>query len=177
VQVDVRVIAATHVNLEQAVADGRFRDDLFYRLNVIELRLPPLRERREDIPLLARHFVERVSGELRKDVTELSDGALKVLLDHEWPGNVRELDNAIERAVVTCRGRALTEEDFAFLAHAGNGRKTWSPPTNLTLQEIERQVIEATLRRYEGNIKETAATLGIERSTLYDKIKRHAIER
>ena len=177
VQVDVRVIAATHVNLEQAVADGRFRDDLFYRLNVIEARIPPLRERREDIPLLANHFVERIAHELRKDLAEVSDGALKVLLDHEWPGNVRELENAIERAVVTCRGRVLTEEDFAFLAHAVDGRKAWNVPTNLTLQEIEKQAIEATLRRHSGNIKETAATLGIERSTLYEKIKKYAIER
>src|SRR6202142_3424560 len=177
VRVDVRVIAATHVNLEQAVADGRFRDDLFYRLNVIEARIPPLRERREDIPLLANHFVERIAHELRKDLAELSDGALKVLLDHEWPGNVRELENAIERAVVTCHGRVLTEEDFAFLGHAVDGRKAWSVPTNLSLQEIEKQAIEATLRRHDGNIKETAATLGIERSTLYEKIKKYAIER
>ena len=177
VQVDVRVIAATHVNLEQAVADGRFRDDLFYRLNVIEARIPPLRERREDIPLLASHFVERIAHELRKEMVEVSDGALKVLLDHEWPGNVRELENAIERAVVTCRGRLLTEEDFGFLVHAVDGRKTWSVPTNLSLQEIEKQAIEATLRRHSGNIKETAATLGIERSTLYEKIKKYAIER
>jgi DNA-binding NtrC family response regulator len=177
VQVDVRVIAATHVNLEQAVAEGRFRDDLFYRLNVIEVRIPPLRERREDIPLLASHFVERIARELRKDLADLSDGALKVLVDHEWPGNVRELENAIERAVVTCRGRVLTEEDFAFLGQAVDGRKAWAVPTNLSLQEIEKQAIEATLRRHSGNIKETAATLGIERSTLYEKIKKYAIER
>src|ERR1700690_608940 len=177
VRVDARVIAATHVNLQEAVAEGRFRDDLFYRLNVIEVRIPPLRERREDIPLLANHFVERIAHELRKDLAGLFDGALKVLLDHEWPGNVRELENAIERAVVTCRGRVLTEEDFAFLGHAVDGRKAWSVPTNLSLQEIEKQAIEATLRRHDGNIKETAATLGIERSTLYEKIKKYAIER
>jgi two-component system response regulator HydG len=177
VQVDVRVIAATHVNLEQAVAAGRFREDLFYRLNVIEVRIPPLRERREDIPLLAGHFVERIAGELRKDPADLSEGALRALVDHEWPGNVRELENAIERAVVTCRGRTMTEDDFAFLGHAADGRRPWSVPTNLSLQEIEKQAIEATLRRHGGNITETAATLGIERSTLYEKIKKYAIER
>jgi DNA-binding NtrC family response regulator len=165
------------VNLEQAVAAGRFREDLFYRLNVIELRLPPLRERRDDIPLLVRHFVERAARELRKEVTDVSDGALKLLLDHDWPGNVRELDNAIERAVVTCRGRVLGEDDFAFLAQAVNGRKAWTPPTNLSLNEIEKQVIEATLRRYDGSITDTAATLGIERSTLYDKIRKYGITR
>ena len=119
VRVDVRVIAATHVNLQQAVAEGKFRDDLFYRLNVIEIRLPPLRERREDIPLLASHFLEKLSHELGKDVDEISEGALKVLMDYHWPGNVRELENAVERAMVTCRGRVLTEEDFAFLAQNG----------------------------------------------------------
>ena len=104
VRVDVRVIAATHVNLQQAVAEGKFRDDLFYRLNVIEIRIPPLRERREDIPLLAHHFLERLSHELGKDVGEISEGALKLLMDYNWPGNVRELENAVERAMVTCRG-------------------------------------------------------------------------
>ena len=106
VRVDVRVIAATNVNLQQAVADGRFRDDLFYRLNVIEIRIPPLRERREDIPLLAEHFIERLSRELGKEVTDISEGALRILMDYDWPGNVRELENAIERAIVTCRARS-----------------------------------------------------------------------
>ncbi|HEY4973012.1 MAG TPA: sigma-54 dependent transcriptional regulator, partial [Steroidobacteraceae bacterium] len=101
VKVDVRVVAATHVNLQQAVADGKFRDDLYYRLNVIEIRIPPLRDRREDIPLLAHHFVERLSHELGKDVSEVGEGALRVLMDHNWPGNVRELENAVERAMVT----------------------------------------------------------------------------
>ena len=93
VRVDVRVIAATHVNLQQAVADGKFRDDLFYRLNVIEIQLPPLRERREDIPLLARHFLERLAHELGKDIQDISENALRVLMDYNWPGNVRELEN------------------------------------------------------------------------------------
>src|SRR4051812_23272622 len=119
VRVDARVIAATHVDLRQAVADGKFRDDLFYRLNVIEIRIPPLRERREDVPLLARHFLERLSHELGKDIADFSEGALKLLMDHNWPGNVRELENAVERAMVSCRAKLLTEEDFAFLAHNG----------------------------------------------------------
>ena len=98
VRVDVRVIAATHVNLQVAVSEGKFRDDLFYRLNVIEIRIPPPRERREDVPLLARHFMERLSHELGKDIGEISEGALKILIDYNWPGNVRELENAVERA-------------------------------------------------------------------------------
>src|SRR5271157_3255695 len=127
VRVDVRVVAATHVNLQQAVAEGKFRDDLFYRLNVIGIQIPPLRERCEDIPLLAQHFVESTSHELGKDVSGISEGGLKVLLDHSWPGNVRELENAIERAMVTCRGAELTEDDFAFVARNGQaGKEGWA---------------------------------------------------
>jgi DNA-binding NtrC family response regulator len=176
VRVDARVIAATHVDLRQAVADGRFREDLYYRLNVIEIRIPPLRERREDVPLLARHFLERLSHELGKDVGDFSEGALKLLMDHNWPGNVRELENAVERALVTCRGRILTEDDFAFLAHNG-AVKSWSIPAGMTLQELEKQLIATTLQRTEGNIKEAAGILGIDRSTMYEKIKRYEIPR
>ncbi len=132
---DVRVIAATHVNLQQAVADGKFREDLFYRLNVIEIRLPPLRERREDIPLLASHFLERLAHELGKEVREISEGALKLLMDYNWPGNVRELENAIERAMVTCRADTLGEEHFAFLAHNGQPPKVWAPPPGMSMQK------------------------------------------
>ncbi len=178
VKVDVRVIAATHVNLQQAVADGKFRDDLFYRLNVIEINIPPLRERREDIPLLAGHFLERISHELGKDVSEISEGGLKVLLDHNWPGNVRELENAVERAMVTCRSRELTEDDFAFLAQNGQAAKTtWDPPPGMTIEQMEKLLIAATLQRTGGNIKEAAGVLGIDRSTLYEKIKRYEIPR
>ncbi|MGD0498582.1 MAG: sigma-54 dependent transcriptional regulator [Bryobacteraceae bacterium] len=177
VRVDVRVIAATNVHLKQAVADGKFRDDLFYRLNVIEIDIPPLRERREDIPLLARHFVDRLSRELGKEIGEVSDGALKVLMDYNWPGNVRELENAIERAMVTCRGRDLTAEDFAFLALNGALSKTWSLPAGVTLQDMEKRMIAATIERTGGNIKESASLLGIDRSTLYEKIKRYDIPR
>jgi DNA-binding NtrC family response regulator len=176
VRVDARVIAATHVNLQQAVAEGRFRDDLFYRLNVIEIRIPPLRDRREDVPLLAGHFLERLSHELGKDISGFSEGALKLLMDHNWPGNVRELENAVERAMVTCRARILGEDDFAFLAHNG-AVKPWSIPAGMTLQEMEKQLIAATLQRTAGNIKEAASILGIDRSTIYEKIKRYEIPR
>jgi DNA-binding NtrC family response regulator len=177
VRVDVRVIAATHVNLQQAVADGKFRDDLFYRLNVIEIRIPPLRERREDVPLLALYFVERLSHELGKDISQISEGGLKLLMDHNWPGNVRELENAVERAMVTCRGPMLTESDFAFLSGNGSAVARWAAPPEMTLQEMEKRLIVATLERTGGNIKESATLLGIDRSTLYEKIKRYEIPR
>ena len=147
---DVRVIAATHVDLRQAVEEGSFRDDLFYRLNVIEIRMPPLRERREDIPLLARHFIERLSHELGKDVCDISEGALRVLMDYDWPGNVRELENAIERAIVTCRGRGADGGRFRVPARTRTARKPWTVPANMTLQELEKQAIVATLERTAG---------------------------
>jgi DNA-binding NtrC family response regulator len=177
VTVDARVIAASHVNLQQAVQEGKFREDLFYRLNVIEIRIPPLRERREDIPLLAERFVERLSHELGKDIEGITESGLRVLIDYNWPGNVRELENAIERAMVTCRSRTLSDEDFAFLRQNGNGAKPVTLPAGMSLQEMEKQLIIATLRQTEGNIKESAAILGIDRSTLYEKIKRYEIER
>ncbi|MBX2992561.1 MAG: sigma-54-dependent Fis family transcriptional regulator [Bacteroidetes bacterium] len=180
IEVDVRVIAATNNDLDQAVRDGRFRDDLFYRLNVINIHIPPLRERREDIPLLAHHFVERISHELGKDIRDIGEGGLKILMNQDWPGNVRELENAIERAIVTCKARMLTEEDFAFLNNNGNHnpeKKNWSVPMNMTLEEAESRIIGATLHRTHGNIKEAALILGIDRSTLYDKIKRYKLPR
>jgi DNA-binding NtrC family response regulator len=178
IQVDVRVIAATHRDLEAEVRDGRFRDDLFYRLNVINVRIPPLRERREDVPLLAQEFLDRLSHELGREVSGISDDALRLLMDHDWPGNVRELENAVERALVTCKSGVLVAEDFAFLqrpgAVAGPGLGL---PAGLTLQEIERQYIVATLQRTQGNIKAAADALGIDRSTLYEKIRRYEIPR
>jgi len=174
VRVDVRVIAATNKDLAQLVAEGKFRDDLYYRLNVIEIKIPPLRERREDIPLLAEHFVERISHELDKEVSGISSEALKVLIDYDWPGNVRELENAIERAIVTCRNGTLEEGGFSALRVGA--RQPWTVP-DLPLAELERQAIVAALERRSGNVKEAAAALGIDRSTLYDKLKRYEIRR
>ncbi|MGA9119166.1 MAG: sigma 54-interacting transcriptional regulator, partial [Bacteroidota bacterium] len=180
ITVDVRVIAATNVDLEKAVQEGRFRDDLFYRLNVINIRIPPLRERPEDIPLLVHHFIEDISQELGKEVQEITEEAIKLLLDHSWPGNVRELQNAIERAIITCRSRVLVPDDFSFLRQpSGNGVHTqeFSIPSDMSLDDLERQAIVATLQRTQGNIKEAAAVLGIDRSTLYDRLKKYGIRR
>jgi len=176
VRVDVRVIAATHKDLRSLVADGAFREDLYYRLNVIELCIPPLRDRREDVPLLAEYFVERISHEVGKTVRGLSEGALRLLLDHDWPGNVRELENSIERAIVSSRATTLTEEDFAFLQQTVDDRR-FRVPSNMKIEDMEKLMIEATLKRTGGNIREAAASLGIDRSTLYEKLKRYSIER
>ncbi len=177
IEVDVRVIAATHRDLAAEVHEGRFRDDLYYRLNVINIRIPPLRERREDIPLLAQEFLDRLSHELGRAVSGISDEALRLLMDHDWPGNVRELENAVERALVTCKSGVLTADDLAFLRAAPAPAAGLSMPAGLSLQELEKQYIAATLQRLEGNVKATADALGIDRSTLYEKIKRYEIPR
>jgi DNA-binding NtrC family response regulator len=177
VEVDVRVIAATHRDLAAEAREGRFREDLFYRLNVINVRIPPLRERREDVPLLAQEFVDRLSHELGRAVTGISDEALRLLMDHDWPGNVRELENAIERALVTCKSGVLTAEDLAFLRPAASPADTLRLPAGLTLQDLERQYIAVTLQRTRGNIKAAADALGIDRSTLYEKIRKYEIPR
>jgi DNA-binding NtrC family response regulator len=172
-EIDVRIIAATNKDLAEEVRQGRFREDLYYRLNVIEVRLPPLRERREDIPLLAEHFVQRISSELGKDISGISAAALNLLIAHDWPGNVRELENVIERAIVTCRNGMLDERDFAWLPRAGQPQN-WDVP-DVPLGELERRAIVAALKRKNGNVKEASAALGIDRSTLYDKLKRYEI--
>ena len=177
VQVDARVIAATNKDLAEEVRQGRFRDDLYYRLNVIEIRIPPLRERREDVPLLTAHFIERLAHELSKDVSEISEDALKLLMDHDWPGNVRELENAIERALVTCKGRQLTDADFAWFGRAAGSKQAFVMPGDVSLAELERRAIIATLERTRGNVKEAAQSLGVDRSTLYEKLKRYEIPR
>ena len=174
VEVDVRVIAATHKNLAEEVQQGRFREDLFYRLNVIEIQLPPLRERGEDIPLLAEHFVQRISSELGKDISGISGGALKLLLGHEWPGNVRELENVIERAIVTCHNGYLEEQDFSWMQRSPGQAEAWEIP-DVSLNELERRAILAALERKHGNVKEASQALGIDRSTLYDRLKRYEI--
>jgi len=180
IAVDVRVIAATHRDLAAEVRAGRFRDDLFYRLNVIAIRIPPLRERLEDVPLLAQEFLDRLAHELGRDVSGISEEALRLLLDHPWPGNVRELENAIERALVTCKSGVLAAEDFAFLtrpAAAMEPAEAAAFPPGLTLQEMEKRYLAATLARLSGNVKAAAESLGIDRSTLYEKIKRYEIPR
>jgi DNA-binding NtrC family response regulator len=176
IRVDVRIIAATNRDLEQAVREGAFREDLYYRLNVVSIRLPPLRERREDIPLLVRHFLRRFAAEFDAPRKEVSDAALKVLVAWDWPGNVRELENAVERAIVTCPVEVLGPECFDFLPRI-IPEAEWDVPTDLSIEELEKRVIPAVLRRTGGNVKRAAEILGIDRSTLYDKMRRYELRR
>jgi DNA-binding NtrC family response regulator len=170
IEIDFRVIAATNRDLEEAIREGTFREDLFYRLNVISLRMPSLKERKEDIPLLAEHFLHRFSQETNKVVQLISREATDEMMLYEWPGNVRELENAIERAVVVCKGPKIMPNDLPIFRP-----EYTSPRPNNTLTEVEKAHIQQILNENQWNISKSATILGIDRSTLYSKIKRYKI--
>jgi PAS domain S-box-containing protein len=171
-EVDVRVLAATNRDLGKEVEAGRFRDDLFYRLNVITLHLPPLRDRKEDIPLLCNHFLEKYSLKENKDIKSLSPGAMQILMDHEWPGNVRQLGNAVSHAVI------LTQGQFIERRHLPQFLKQSVPePSSTCLAENERRLILNVLQESDWNKHKAARSLKISRSTLYSKIRRHGLEK
>lgn len=196
IRADVRVVAATNRNLEQAVREGTFRSDLFFRLHVLELQVPPLRQRGDDVLLLAKHFLEKFSGEMGRRLEGLTPAAEKKLLDYRWPGNIRELRNAIERAVVLCAGPLIDDEDLLLshlrlpdsaeadsspnqsnagngsANHGGGGDANGAVPL-VTLSELEQTHIERILRHTGGNKSQAAKLLGIERSTLDRKLKRY----
>ncbi|MCG8619580.1 MAG: sigma-54 dependent transcriptional regulator, partial [Desulfobacterales bacterium] len=166
---DFRVIAATNADLVQAIRDRDFREDLYYRLNVISLTMPPLRERKEDIPLLADHFLEKFTREVNRGVERISRDAMDELMLYEWPGNVRELSNAIERAVVVCKTRTITTGDLPISTSLEEVLKQ----RYFSLSDMEKNHIDQTLSQTGWNISKAAAILGIDRSTLYNKIKRY----
>jgi PAS domain S-box-containing protein len=176
VEADVRVVVATHRDLEKLVEEGSFRKDLFYRINVIRLELPSLQERREDIPLLVDHFIDRFNRLQGKDVIGVSEGVLAVMMKHDYPGNARELENIIERAFVLCRGGMIELEHLPpeLGREAESTRRSSS--TGMTLRELESLHITDALRRNEGNRKAAAEELGIHVSTLFRKIKDLGIE-
>jgi two-component system response regulator HydG len=171
--VDVRVVAATNRDLEAEVAGGRFREDLFYRLNVMRLTVPPLRDRLEDVPLLAQHFVERFASRNRKTVKGITPLAMDMLLKHDWPGNVRELENTVERLVVLSSGPSIEMGDLTF---AGTILSPGAEGSSLSLKDLERDHIIQTLQRFDGHKSETARALGIDRKTLREKLRRYNIE-
>ncbi len=170
VEVDVRLIVATHVDLRQAVEEGRFRGDLFYRLNVFRIEMPPLRERGEDILELAYAFIAELNPRMRRRVTRIADAAAQCLLRFPWPGNVRELRNVIERAMILATGDTLTPAHLPDdIRAAARGRPSGRVAT---LEEVEAAHIEKVLKLCQGNIKLAAERLGISRSTLYAKLER-----
>ena len=183
VRVDVRVVSATHRDLEELIAQGKFREDLYYRLNVFPIQLPPLRDRVEDLPRLVEHFVTKFNRVTGKAVRGFDAGALAQMAQYGWPGNVRELENVVERAIIVARGPEVTATDLDF----GRRAQQNTPPQALPvpaggrplparLQEQERAEIVAAIERNESNIAQAARQLGINRSTLYYRLRKHGLE-
>jgi DNA-binding NtrC family response regulator len=175
IKADFRLISATHRDLAQQAAQGAFRQDFFYRINVITLRVPPLRERREDIQLLVAYFLKRFARETNREVDSVSDDAMKMLLDYDWPGNIRELENVVERAVVTSKKRVLATDSFAYLNPGGVTVGISSTPRSL--EEAEIAHIRQILDEQDWNISHAAKVLQVDRTTLHKKIRRYGLER
>jgi DNA-binding NtrC family response regulator len=174
IEVDVRIVAATNRDLRKAAAEGKFREDLYYRLNVIPILIPPLRQRREDVPLLVENFVERLAIETKKRIDGVSAEAMNALMAYDWPGNVRELRNVLER------GAVVTTAPVIQLADLGLPTKADAPPkagTLASLEEVEKRHVAAVLAHTGGNVSQSARILGIDRVTLYNKMRRYGIRR
>ncbi len=169
-RVDVRVLAATNANVEAETAAGRFRQDLLFRLNTIEIQLPPLRERREDIDLLAHHFLRGYAQRYRKNASGFDASAAQALREHPWPGNVRELDHAVERGVLLSEGNQVRAADLGLRAPASGSLARLE---EMSLDDVERHLIHRTLARYEGNVSQAAKALGLSRSGLYRRLQKH----
>jgi DNA-binding NtrC family response regulator len=170
-RVEVRVISATNADLAEEVSSGRFRQDLLFRLNTIEIRIPPLRDRREDIPLLASHFLRQYAQRYRKPLSGFEPAALESLLDHPWPGNVRELDHAVERAVLLAQGNLVRAADLGLRAPRDSTPRLEA----MSLEEVERFLVQKALGRHDGNVSQAARALGLSRSGLYRRLKKHGL--
>jgi len=175
-RVDVRIVAATNRDLRRAVKDGRFREDLFYRLQVLDVELPPLRNRSGDVPLLSRYFMERYRSEFRKNVTDIAPDAVKRLEAHGWPGNVRELRNAVERAVLLAEGSVLRGDDFSALGSGESGEAHQLPAAGLRFDELERDLVAQALERTGWNKAAAATLLGVDRDWVRYRIERHGLK-
>jgi two-component system, NtrC family, response regulator HydG len=172
--VDVRLLAATHRDLQQMIEEGTFRQDLFFRLSVVPVELPPLRERRKDIPDLLTLFLDRYAEKNRKDIKVFHPEVLRIFLSYDWPGNIRELENTVERAVILCPGEQITVRELpSQLLPAGSVDETPHTALPLTLRDMEREIIRATLAQNRGNRSKTAKILGVARQTLLNKIKEY----
>jgi DNA-binding NtrC family response regulator len=169
--VNVRVLSATNAELGSDVAEGRFREDLLYRLNTVEIKLPPLRERRDDILALATYFLVGLTERYRKPIGGFDPSALKAMGDHPWPGNVRELAHVVERAILLATGETITAGDLGLQPSGDAGARL----EGMTLDEAERSLIEGALQRYDGNVSEAAEALGVSRSALYRRLQRYGL--
>ncbi|HLW80790.1 MAG TPA: sigma-54 dependent transcriptional regulator [Candidatus Acidoferrales bacterium] len=170
-RVDVRILSATNANVQNEVEAGRFREDLLFRLNTIEIHLPPLRERKEDIPLLAMHFLRQSAQRYRKNLSGFEPTAMKLLLEHPWPGNVRELDHSVERAVLMAEGSEVRASDLGLRqVREGNSRIE-----DMSLEDVERALIQKAMGRYGGNVSHASKTLGLSRSALYRRLQKYGL--
>jgi DNA-binding NtrC family response regulator len=171
--IDVRFISTTNRDIQSVIEEGRFREDLYYRLKVIDIELPPLRERREDIPLLIQHFIEKFNATLKKKISGVSEGALKLLLNYSWPGNVRELENVIERAINLSQQEIILSEDLPKALGQKTDEKLFEKAIRekLTLNQLEKEYIKRVLTEVEGNKSKAAERLGLDRKTLYRKLQ------
>jgi DNA-binding NtrC family response regulator len=168
---DVRIISATNSNLRDEVAAGRFRQDLLFRLNTVEIYLPPLRERREDIPSLAAHFLQQHARKYRKPLVAFEPAALELLRQHSWPGNVRELDHAVERAALLARSTLVKPADLGLVPE----RESAARPEDMSLEEMERFLIKKALARCDGNARKAADALGLSRSAFYRRLEKYGL--
>ncbi len=172
-KVDVRVIAATNVDIRKEVDEGRFREDLLYRLNTVEIHLPPLRDRKEDIPALAAHFLDRAATRYRKAIRGFDAEALRQMAAHSWPGNVRELEHAVERAVLMATGDVIRADDLALRSRTSG--TSASRLEEMTLEEVEKHLIRRALDRFDGNVSRAAEALGLSRSAMYRRLQQYGI--
>ena len=170
--VDARIISATNADLPKEVADGRFREDLLFRLNTVEIRLPPLRQRSEDIPLLANHFLGRYAEKYRKNLVGFDGAASTALERHGWPGNVRELAHVVERAVLMATDDVIKADHLGLTAGTGPGEVTLD---EISLDDLEKIFVEKAMRRYDGNVSKAAEALGLSRSALYRRLEKHGL--
>jgi two-component system response regulator HydG len=176
IQVDVRIVAATNKDLQKAVKAGTFREDLFYRLSVVPITLPALRERRDDIPLLADYFLKKYNKKRKKNIRAISDRAMKALVEYNWPGNVRELENAIERAVVLAENNVVKPSDLLYYGLSVEVSQEPDSGEPRRLVDVEKEHIAKALKMFKGHRGKTAEWLGIDRKTLRSKLSRYEIE-
>jgi DNA-binding NtrC family response regulator len=169
-KVNVRLISATNADLNAEVSSGRFRQDLLFRLNTIEVHLPPLRDRREDIPMLARHFLRLHAQRYRKTISGFDPAAMQVLLDHRWPGNVRELDHAVERSVLMSQGNTIRNTDLGLRTEGASSARL----EDMSLEDVEAFLVKKAMARY-GNVSQAARALGLSRSALYRRLERYKL--
>jgi transcriptional regulator with PAS, ATPase and Fis domain len=172
--IDIRLISATNMPLKNMAAEGKFRQDLLYRINTVEIELPPLREREEDIPVLAAHFLKIYSQKYKKKFRKLPASVIRKLTEYPWPGNVREFQHVFERTVIMSDGPVLEAEDFYLASHPASSSEGMELNT-YNLEEIEKMIIEKVLRRHRGNVSKAATDLGLTRTSLYRRLEKHGL--